>query len=51
MIMCNMPKDARVVKNTVQRAPTQQLHPILKPWPSRGWVVDLIGKIYLLSLK
>jgi hypothetical protein len=22
------------------------MNPIIKPWPSRGWAIDLIGQIY-----
>lgn len=29
----------------VQHRPASQLHPILKPWPFRGWAMDIIGKI------
>ena len=28
-----------------------ELHSIVKSWPFKGWVVDLIGKIYPASLK
>ena len=28
-----------------------ELHSILKPWPFRGWAMDLIGKIYPASSK
>jgi transposase InsO family protein len=27
------------------------LHPIIKPWPFRGWGLDFIGQIHPLSLK
>lgn len=30
----------------VQRVPGEELHPIIKPWPFRGWAMDLIEKIY-----
>ncbi|XP_050222312.1 uncharacterized protein LOC126672403 [Mercurialis annua] len=33
----------------IQHVPAEELHSIIKPWPFRGWVVDLIGKIYLGS--
>jgi len=26
-------------------APTNPLHPIVKPWPFRGWGMDMIGQI------
>jgi len=31
----------------VQRAPASAMNPIIKPWPFRGWAIDLIGQIYL----
>jgi hypothetical protein len=27
----------------IQRAPTSAMNPIMKPWPFRGWAIDLIG--------
>ncbi|CAL2240320.1 unnamed protein product [Prunus armeniaca] len=30
----------------IQRVPADVLHPVTKPWPFRGWAVDIIGKIY-----
>ncbi|XP_050211472.1 uncharacterized protein LOC126661660 [Mercurialis annua] len=30
----------------IQHVPAEELHSIIKPWPFRGWAVDLIGKIY-----
>ncbi|XP_050211578.1 uncharacterized protein LOC126661755 [Mercurialis annua] len=30
----------------IQHVPAEDLHSIIKPWPFRGWAVDLIGKIY-----
>jgi hypothetical protein len=27
------------------------LHPIIKPWPFRGWGLDFVGKIYPPSVK
>ncbi|CAL2227977.1 unnamed protein product [Prunus armeniaca] len=30
----------------IQRVPAEALHPVTKPWPFRGWTVDIIGKIY-----
>ncbi|CAL8991843.1 unnamed protein product [Prunus brigantina] len=30
----------------IQRVPAEALHPVTKPWPFRGWAVDIIGKIY-----
>ncbi|XP_050233412.1 uncharacterized protein LOC126681899 [Mercurialis annua] len=35
----------------VQHVPADVLHSIIKPWPFRGWAVDLIGKIYPPSAK
>ncbi|XP_050238260.1 uncharacterized protein LOC126687746 [Mercurialis annua] len=35
----------------VQHVPAETLHSIIKPWPFRGWAVDLIGKIYPSSSK
>ena len=28
-----------------------EFHSIVKPWPFRGWAMDLIGKIYPASSK
>ena len=28
-----------------------ELHSIVKPWPFKGWAMDLIGKIYIASSK
>jgi len=30
----------------IQRAPASAMNPIIKPWPFRGWAIDLIGQIY-----
>jgi hypothetical protein len=30
---------------SVQRAPASAMNPIIKPWPFRGWGIDLIGQI------
>ncbi|CAL9019067.1 unnamed protein product [Prunus brigantina] len=30
----------------IQRVPAEPLHPVTKPWPFRGWAVDIIGKIH-----
>ncbi|GKV11259.1 hypothetical protein SLEP1_g22525 [Rubroshorea leprosula] len=35
----------------VHNAPAFEFHPIVKPWPFRGWAIDLIGKIYPPSSK
>jgi IS30 family transposase len=29
----------------IQRVPASALNPIIKPWPFRGWDIDLIGQI------
>jgi hypothetical protein len=29
----------------VQLAPAAMLHPIIRPWPFRGWVLDFVGQI------
>jgi hypothetical protein len=35
----------------VQKAPASAMNPIIKPWPFRGWAIDLIGQIYPPSSK
>jgi len=35
----------------IKRAPASTMNPIIKPWPFRGWAVDLIGQIYPPSSK
>lgn len=35
----------------VQRAPASAMNPIIKPWPFRGWGIDLIGQVYPPSSK
>ncbi|XP_058185787.1 uncharacterized protein LOC131303013 [Rhododendron vialii] len=30
----------------IQRVPTADYHAVVKPWPFRGWALDVIGKIY-----
>jgi hypothetical protein len=35
----------------VQLAPTTMLHPIIKSWSFRGWALDFIGQIHLVSSK
>ncbi|XP_021816121.1 uncharacterized protein LOC110758551 [Prunus avium] len=30
----------------IQRVPAEAHHPVTKPWPFRGWAVDIIGKIH-----
>jgi len=29
----------------IQHFPASELHSILKPWPIRGWTLDVIGEI------
>src|SRR4026207_2350413 len=36
---------------SVQRVLVSAMNPIIKPWPFRGWGIDLIGQIYPLSSK
>ena len=35
----------------VQKAPASAMNPIIKPWPFRGWGIDLIGQIFPPSSK
>ncbi|XP_027359296.1 uncharacterized protein LOC113867964 [Abrus precatorius] len=35
----------------VQHVPASELHSIIKPWPFRGWALDLIGQIHSPSTK
>ena len=35
----------------IPRIPAAELSSIIKPWPFRGWVVDLIGKVMATSKK
>jgi len=35
----------------IQRTPASTMNPIIKPWPFRGWAIDLIGQIYPPSSK
>jgi transposase InsO family protein len=32
-------------------APASMLHPIIKPWPFRGWGLDFVGEVHLSSTK
>ena len=36
---------------SMQRAPASDMNPIIKPWPFKGWGIDLIGQIYPPSSK
>ncbi|XP_058752246.1 uncharacterized protein LOC131625402 [Vicia villosa] len=35
----------------IQHVPASELHAIVKPWPFRGWALDVIGEIKPASLK
>ena len=35
----------------IQRAPASAMNPVIKPWPFRGWAIDLISQIYPPSSK
>jgi hypothetical protein len=35
----------------LQLVPAAELHPIIKPWPFKGWGLDFIGEIHPSSLK
>ncbi|XP_050916164.1 uncharacterized protein LOC127131278 [Lathyrus oleraceus] len=35
----------------IQHVPTSELHSIVKPWPFRGWALDLVGEILPASSK
>jgi len=35
----------------IQRVPASELHLIVKPWPFKGWALDVIGEIKPKSLK
>jgi hypothetical protein len=35
----------------IQLAPASMMHPVLKPWPFRGWGLDFIGEIHPSSSK
>jgi hypothetical protein len=36
---------------SIQRVPASVMNPIIKPWPFKGWAIDLIGQIYPPSSK
>jgi len=36
---------------TIQQVLTSELHSIKKPWPFRGWTLNLIGQIHPFSSK
>ena len=33
------------IHGPIQRVPAETLHSVTKPWPFRGWAMDIIGKI------
>ena len=35
----------------IQKSPASAMNPIIKPWPFRGWGIDLIGQIFPPSSK
>jgi hypothetical protein len=35
----------------IQHVPASELHSIIKPWPFKGWTLDLIGEIKPVSSK
>ncbi|XP_020209336.1 protein NYNRIN [Cajanus cajan] len=35
----------------IHRVPATELHTIVKPWPFRGWAIDIIGQIHPPSAK
>jgi hypothetical protein len=37
--------------SNIQLVPTIMLHPVIKPWPLRGWGLDFIGQIHPPSSK
>ena len=39
------------VHTGIQHVPASELHSIVKPWPFRGWALDLIGEIRPASSK
>jgi hypothetical protein len=36
---------------SIQRVPALAMNSIIKPWPFRGWAIDLIGELYPSSSK
>ena len=37
--------------DNVQKSPASAMNPIIKPWPFRGWGINLIGQIFPPSNK
>ncbi|GKV42187.1 hypothetical protein SLEP1_g49624 [Rubroshorea leprosula] len=48
---CLMSMTGFVIHGPLQRVPASKLNSIVKPWPFRGWAIDLIGKVYPPSSK
>lgn len=38
--------DQCLMHGHIQNVPTSELHSVVKPWPFRGWSLDLIGQIH-----
>ena len=36
---------------SIKKSPASAMNPIMKPWPFRGWGIDLIGQVFLSSNK
>ncbi|GKV53168.1 hypothetical protein SLEP1_g59706 [Rubroshorea leprosula] len=51
MNYCCATHQAGIKMRWLIRRHASELHPIVKPWPFRGWAIDLIGKIYPPSSK
>ncbi|XP_068336619.1 uncharacterized protein [Pyrus communis] len=43
LLLCLSPHEAD--QAMAERAPAELLHSVTKPWPFRGWAMDVIGKI------
>jgi hypothetical protein len=43
--------DVRRVLQRMSRSPASVMNPIIKPWPFRGWGIDIISQIYPPSSK
>ena len=35
----------------IQKSPASAMNPIIKPWPFRGWGIDLFGRFFRLQVK
>ncbi|CAL8999984.1 unnamed protein product [Prunus brigantina] len=47
--ICGAHQGGRKIHGPIQQAPSVPMNPVVKPWPFRGWAMDLIGKIYPAS--